>query len=382
MILTLGQWKEILDAVNSNDDILEQIKVKLQDQFKGVYEKWKQDRFDVKHLFNISWTINDEQFDQESTLLHIAAYNGQLKIVKYLIEKGADVNAVEKDKWTALHLATKNGHLKMVKHLIEKGIEINSTNGNGSTALHMAAQYGCFPTVKHLVKKGADVNVLDKYDNNPFHLAFQYDHYEIAEYLKGTGTYKYTESCAWHKVPWTKPKSLVKNDFAQFIGFFTAHMVWMLNCIGPDEENVVPLIAIQNADKCVFRRVGGDDLPYECAVAIAREQLQSILSSSRGDYVLLAYDGFFTQNNKRDESLFIEAYDIRDPEGITLVFAIPYRSAQSKEGLAIYRPVVIETANLSDINTFLNHAYEGAQSHTNGFEFWEAHIDISCKEEL
>ncbi len=152
-------------------------------------------------------------------------------------------------------------------------------------------------------------------------------------------------------------------------------MVWMLNCIGPDEENVVPLIAIQNADKRVFRRVGGDDLPYECAVAIAREQLQSILSSSRDDYALLAYDGFFTQNNKRDESLFIEAYDIRDPEGITLVFAIPYRSAQSKEGLVIYRPIVIETANLSDINTFSNHAYEGAQSHTKGFEFWEAHMD-------
>ncbi len=200
MILTLGQWKEILDAVNSNDDILEQIKVKLQDQFKGVYEKWKQDRFDVKHLFNISWTINDEQFDQESTLLHIAAYNGQLKIVKYLIENGAkvdekdpdgwtplplaagnghleivkyliengaDVNAVEKDKWTALHLATKNGHLKMVKHLIEKGIEINSTNGNGSTALHMAAQYGWLSNGKKLLDKRGDVKIFFPGETQP-----------------------------------------------------------------------------------------------------------------------------------------------------------------------------------------------------------------------
>lgn len=195
---------------------------------------------------------------------------------------------------------------------------------------------------------------------------------------KGTRMCKNTESSAWRKVPWTKTDSLVKNDFAQFVGFFTAHMIWQLE----SGENVVPLIAIQSADERRFKRVGSDDLPYEHAVAIAREELQSILSSSRGDYALLAYDGFFTQNNKRDESLFIEAYDIRDPEGITLVFAIPYRSAQSKEGLAIYRPIVIETANLSDINTFLNHAYEGAQSHTKGFEFWEAYIDISCKEEL
>lgn len=100
-----------------------------------------------------------------------------------------------------------------------------------------------------------------------------------------------------------------------------------------------------------------------------------MLSPPCGDYVLLAYDGFLTQDDKRDESLFIGAYDIRDPEGVTFVFAIPYRSAQSKEGLAIYRPVVIEAVNLSYINTFLNHCYEGAQSHTEGFKFWDAHVD-------
>jgi|GEM_PF-4604020 len=160
------------------------------------------------------------------------------------------------------------------------------------------------------------------------------------------------------------------NDFAQFVGFFTAHMVWQLQC----GESVVPLIAMQNAGERRFERVP-DDISYERAVAVARERLQSMLSPPCGDYVLFAYDGFLTQNDKRDESLFFEAYDIRDPEGITFVLAIPYRSAQSKEGLAIYRPVVTETANLSDINTFLNHFYEGAQSHTEGFEFWNAHVD-------
>ncbi|GFS56371.1 ankyrin repeat domain protein [Nephila pilipes] len=160
------------------------------------------------------------------------------------------------------------------------------------------------------------------------------------------------------------------NDFAQFVGFFTAHTVWQLQF----GESVVPLIAMQNADKRWFERVP-DDTSYERAVVVARERLQSMLSPPCGDYALFAYDGFLTQNDKRDESLFFEAYDIRNPEGTTLVFAIPYRSAQSKEGLAIYRPIVIETVNLSDINTFLNYAYEGAQSHTKGFEFWDTHVD-------
>ncbi|MFT4314696.1 MAG: hypothetical protein AB3P11_06490 [Wolbachia pipientis] len=79
---------------------------------------------------------------------------------------------------------------------------------------------------------------------------------------------KNIESSGWRKVPWTKTESLVKenmNDFAQFVGFFTAHMIWQLE----GGENVVPLIAIQSADERRFKRVGGDDLLYEHAVDIA-----------------------------------------------------------------------------------------------------------------
>lgn len=54
--------------------------------------------------------------------------------------------------------------------------------------------------------------------------------------------------------PWTKTDSLVKNDFAQFVRFFTAHMTWQLE----GGENVVPLIARQSADERWFKRVGGD----------------------------------------------------------------------------------------------------------------------------
>lgn len=170
--------------------------------------------------------------------------------------------------------------------------------------------------------------------------------------------------------------NLGENGFAQFVGFFAAHMIWMLDCIGPDEESVVPLIAMQNAGEYWYKRVS-DDFSYERAVAMAREQLESMLSPPCGDYVLIAYDGFVTYaDSRRDESLFIEAYDIRNPERITFLHAAtPYRSPLSKEGLAIYRPIIIETANLPDINTFLNHCYEGAQIHTKGFEFWTAHMD-------
>jgi ankyrin repeat protein len=51
-----------------------------------------------------------------------ACKDGNLKKVKQLLEKGADVNAREYEYgWTALMLAALNGHKEVVELLIEKG---------------------------------------------------------------------------------------------------------------------------------------------------------------------------------------------------------------------------------------------------------------------
>ena len=41
--------------------------------------------------------------DANRTALHNAAMNGHAHIANVLIEKGADVNAVQKGNWTPLH---------------------------------------------------------------------------------------------------------------------------------------------------------------------------------------------------------------------------------------------------------------------------------------
>ena len=45
-----------------------------------------------------------------------------------LIEKGADVNAVEEDGWTALMIAAGNGHKEVCQLLIEKGADVNAVD--------------------------------------------------------------------------------------------------------------------------------------------------------------------------------------------------------------------------------------------------------------
>ncbi len=46
-----------------------------------------------------------------------AAVSGHLDVVKYLVEKGADVKAADNDGWTPLHWAAELGLLDVVKYL-------------------------------------------------------------------------------------------------------------------------------------------------------------------------------------------------------------------------------------------------------------------------
>jgi hypothetical protein len=88
----------------------------------------------------------------------LASLEGHLEVVRWLLEKGADVNAAEENGWTALMVASDNGHLPVVKLLVEKGADVNKAKNNGRTALIFASLWGYLPVVKWLLEKGADVN--------------------------------------------------------------------------------------------------------------------------------------------------------------------------------------------------------------------------------
>jgi hypothetical protein len=55
------------------------------------------------------------------TALDWAARAGDLEVVRYLIARGANVNAADPMGWTPLHLAAREGHLPVVKLLVEHG---------------------------------------------------------------------------------------------------------------------------------------------------------------------------------------------------------------------------------------------------------------------
>lgn len=91
------------------------------------------------------------------TPLMRAAWKGFTNIVKYLVEKGADINKTNRYGWTALMLAATEGREKTVQYLIEKGAKVNiiGISPAGVTALATARQFNHIGVVNLLESNGA-----------------------------------------------------------------------------------------------------------------------------------------------------------------------------------------------------------------------------------
>lgn len=172
MYLKIEEWEEVIGAVNSsNGNLLEQIKKMLEEQNKGAYQQWEQKNFDINHQFGTLFTKDDDTFDKKLSLLHIAAFTGNLDMVRALLEQGANVDEKEADGWTPLHLAAKYGYKQVVTTLLEKGANVDEKEDDGLVPLHLAAEKGHEDIVTTLLEKGANPLINDKDGKTPRELA-------------------------------------------------------------------------------------------------------------------------------------------------------------------------------------------------------------------
>jgi hypothetical protein len=107
-------------------------------------------------------------------LLFNASNKGSLELVKYSLEKGANIHGNNDE---ALRWASANGQLEVVKYLVEQGANIHALNDN---ALIWASIYGHLEVVKYLVEHGANIHAQN---DIALRYAISDGHLEVVKYL-------------------------------------------------------------------------------------------------------------------------------------------------------------------------------------------------------
>ena len=114
---------------------------------------------------------------------------GNVEIARLLIDSGADINSISKNKFTATPLqgAVVNKSIEVGRLLLARGANVNPRNDDGGNPLHEAAGDGQIEFAKLLLDHGANINAKDDNGKTPLTIALEYKQTEMAKLLREKG---------------------------------------------------------------------------------------------------------------------------------------------------------------------------------------------------
>lgn len=183
----------------------------------------------IQKLVDQNFPLNTADYDKR-TALHLACSEGHLDLIKYLIDHGSNVNAIDRfgdtplscAVWAKQHqvcaflrenggriisreanrdsnifqllTAAAKGDAEALSEMLESGMDANSYDYDKRTALHVASSRNHVKLVKILLAKKCIVNPIDVFGQTPLDDALRDGHSEICELLRGSGASEKTSA--------------------------------------------------------------------------------------------------------------------------------------------------------------------------------------------
>lgn len=168
---------------------------------------------DIFQFLSDKETIINTKDNSDWTPLHYAVYYNALDVVKFLVGKGADISARDKDGKIPLDLATQENdtgiaeflkqtqldldkqlltavqdrNLSKAEVLVSRGANINTKNDDGYTSLHFAVLKNFQSGIDYLIKKGANIDAKDNIGRAPLHWAARDGYLDIVQTITEGG---------------------------------------------------------------------------------------------------------------------------------------------------------------------------------------------------
>lgn len=145
---------------------------------------------------------------------HYAVFGGHQEIINMLLDKDAEVServskedsevqkavnkgrqpihtAVDRDGKQPIHYAAMGGQIEALEMLLGKGAQLDATDNAGKTPLHSAVLSGNVDMIANLKEKGADLNAQDKDGRTPLHMAVLLGQTAVVQKLLELGANRY-----------------------------------------------------------------------------------------------------------------------------------------------------------------------------------------------
>ena len=111
-----------------------------------------------------------------------------LELLKLMVSRGVDLNRCSEKGLTPITSAALNENWPVVMFLADNGADVNLCPERfWTTAIHQAAEKGRLEELRHLCSKGANINLEDRNGKTPAFYATQEGHLDVLKYLKSLG---------------------------------------------------------------------------------------------------------------------------------------------------------------------------------------------------
>ena len=137
----------------------------------------------------------DEDLIECCTPLWMASLGGHLAIVRFLIERKAEVNHTTLTNSTPLRAASFNGHTEVVRYLLGNGADVNRRNQDGNTCVMVACWNGHLGTFSLLRSSGAQISMQDKQGFTMIHCATAANNLSLLHELLADGSDVNARTC-------------------------------------------------------------------------------------------------------------------------------------------------------------------------------------------
>ncbi|MEC8881911.1 MAG: ankyrin repeat domain-containing protein [Pseudomonadota bacterium] len=137
---------------------------------------------DIKSLHSDEIKVAAEKNNTDSTLIY-ACFHGYEEVVRFLLDRRANVNHKDKNGGTALMYACRNGNEKVVRCLLDGGAKLDQKDKGGETALMYACIYGHEEVIRILLDRGVKVNQRNKKGETALMMATREGNEDITDLL-------------------------------------------------------------------------------------------------------------------------------------------------------------------------------------------------------